>query len=82
MNVRDCDVLILLSEEGHDALQVAIQILPETRLFKAHVEDTDEIGVWVQVARPDGIHVLLVRWEYRVTMDLVPSEPKIVGVRP
>ncbi len=82
MNVRHQSVVVLLSDEGQSALQLAVPSLPETRLAPFYVQDTDDIGMWVRVKRPDGEHLLLVRWEFVLTIDMAVGETKTVGWKP
>ena len=82
MKVSQRTVAIVLSEEGHDALQVAVPNLPESRVVWFYVQDTDEIGMWVRVKREDGEHPLVVRWEYVLSLDFPIGETKTVGLKP
>ena len=75
MNVREKSVQVLLTEEGYESLQVAVPGLPESRVAAFSVKETDEMGMWVRIARPDGDHILLVRWEFVLTVD-VPAEER------
>jgi len=73
-------VEVVLSGEGQTALRLAGLELPETALTGFFVEDTDEIGMWVRVIRGDETHFLLIRWEFVLSLDLPPKEPRRVGV--
>lgn len=64
MKITQANVAILLSDEGHEVLKLAVPELSESRVVSFYVEDTDDLGIWVRIERNDGNHVLLVRWEY------------------
>lgn len=81
MKIAQGSVAILLSDEGHEVLQVAIPELPESHVVSFYVHDTDELGIWVRVKRTDGDHVLLVRWEYVLTVDFLIGQTRAMGLR-
>jgi len=81
LNVSKRNVDILLSDEGFEALQLAIPELPESRVTSLHVHDADEMGVWADVPRPDGEHALLIRWEFIVTVDVKLKQNKTLGLK-
>lgn len=81
MKLAERHVEVVLSEEGQTALRLAGLDYPETALAGFFVEDTDEMGMWVRVTRADGTHSLLIRWEFVLSLDLVPQEAKKVGLR-
>jgi hypothetical protein len=81
MKLAGREVAVVLSEEGQSALRLAGLELAETALAGFFVEDTDEMGMWVRVSRADGMHSLLVRWEFVLSLDLVSEGPKTIGVR-
>jgi hypothetical protein len=82
LKIAQDGVAILLSDEGHEVLQLAIPELPEGRVVWFRVQDTDDLGVWVRMKREDGDHVLLIRWEYVLTIDLPVAQTKKIGLRP
>jgi hypothetical protein len=47
-----------------------------------YVQDTDDIGIWVRIEREDGEHIVLIRWDYVLSVDFVAGETKTVGLRP
>lgn len=73
-------VEVVLSEEGQSALRLAGLDFPEAALPVFFIEDTDELGMWVRVTREDGTHWLLVRWEFVLSVDVVPPEGKRIGL--
>jgi hypothetical protein len=73
----------LLSDEGLDALRIALPDLPDSPLVFLFIQETDELGLWVRVKRKDDEdHVLLIRWEFVLTIDLPAAEVKTVGMKP
>jgi len=73
-------VEVVLSEEGQTALRLAGVDLPEALLPMFFVDETDELGLWIRATRNDGLHSILIRWEYVLSLDLVPLEAKKIGV--
>jgi hypothetical protein len=69
MKLGERDVILILSAEGHEVMQLSHVNLPETGAFWVRVEETDDIGLWVRAPREDGDHMLLVRWEYVLSVD-------------
>ena len=82
MRVGQASAAILLSEEGLSALRIMLPDLPDSPLVFLFVQETDELGLWVRVKRKDEDHVLLIRWEFVLTVDLPAGEVKTVGLKP
>jgi hypothetical protein len=55
--------------------------LADSPFLWVKVEDSDDIGMWIRVDREDGDHLLLIRWEYILSMDFVVGQPKALGMR-
>jgi hypothetical protein len=77
MKLAGRDVEVVLSEDGQSALRLAGLELPETPLTAFSVEETDEMGIWVRVTRADETRLLLLRWEFVLSLDLLPEERTI-----
>ncbi len=75
-------VEVVLSDEGQAALRLTGFDFPEAVLPLLYVEDSDDLGMWVRDARDDGVHSVLIRWEFVLSLDLVPPEVKRIGVSP
>ncbi len=73
--------LALLSEDGRRVLQSAAVNIAESPFLRVDVEESDDIGIWARVNREDGDHLLLVRWEYVLSMDVPVGRPKVLGLR-
>jgi hypothetical protein len=70
MKLDDRSVVVHLSDEGRRVLrQVGVEV-PDTPGVSFDVEESDEQGVWVRLEYQDGPHVLLVRWDYVLAMDV------------
>jgi hypothetical protein len=75
------EVAVVLSDEGRQVLQMAAVTLPDEGAVAMFVQDTDDLGLWVKAERSDGDHLLLIRWEDVLAIDILPSEPKSVGIK-
>ena len=82
MELNRQTVAIFVSDEGRLALRLAGLELGDLPALTAQVKDTDDMGIWVRVEREDGEHILLVRWDYVVCLDLPMPGTKAVGLRP
>lgn len=81
MNVARREVAVILNNDGRLVLQMAAVTLPDEGAVAMFVQDTDDLGLWVKAERSDGDHLLLVRWEYVLSIDILPSERKSVGIK-
>lgn len=77
MKLAGRDVEVVLSKDGQSALRLAGLQLPEANLVGFSVEETDEMGIWIRVSREDELHFLLVRWEFVLSLDLLPQDRRI-----
>ena len=81
MKIAERDVSVLLSDEGREVFQLAALDLTESPFVWVRVEDSDENGLWIRVEREDGDHLVLIRWEYILSMDFIVGRPKSLGLR-
>jgi hypothetical protein len=81
VRVAQRTVAVILSDEGRGVLQLAAVNVPESAAMLVHVQDTDDLGLWVRTPREDGEHLLLVRWEYVLTVDFPIGETKTIGLK-
>jgi len=79
VKVAPREVVLFLSNEGQQALQLAGAYDEESPAAVFHVQETDELGLWVRVMREDGEQMLLVRWEYVLSLDFPVGEAKTLG---
>jgi hypothetical protein len=81
VKVSERDVSVLLNDEGRQVFQLAALDLTESPFVWVKIEDSDDIGVWIRVEREDGDHLVLVRWEYILSMDFIVGRSKTLGLR-
>jgi hypothetical protein len=81
LRVGERDVSVLLNEEGRQVFQLAALELTESPFVWVKIEDSDDVGIWIRVEREDGDHLVLVRWEYILSMDFIVGQPKTLGLR-
>jgi hypothetical protein len=81
MRLAERSLAVLLSEEGRQLLQMTAVPLPETPDVGFYVEDSDDMGLWVRIQRGDGDHLVLVRWEYVLSLDIPAGQVRTVGLR-
>ena len=82
MTVAQRTVAVILNDDGRSVLQLAECSIPESGAVLMYVHDVDDLGLWVRVRRADAEHILLVRWEYVLTLDFPAEEAEAVGLRP
>jgi hypothetical protein len=80
VTLRHKTVTLALSEDAQSALE-RMALPAERPLVTAWVEETDDLGVWIRVDRPSGRHVLLVRWEYVLSVDFPLEETPPIGLK-
>ncbi len=62
-------VVVFLSRMGQEAMQAAG--VPEGAGMAAfNALETDESGLWVRIRKDDGEHLLLIRWDCILTLDV------------
>jgi len=76
MKLNERDVSLILSPEGRDVMQSSAINLPQVAAFWVRIQEADDVGLWVRIPREDGDHVLLIRWEYVLSVDFAAGEPK------
>jgi hypothetical protein len=82
VNISQRRVAIFLDEIGRSVLSLADIQLAETASLLVYVQDTDDIGIRVRIEREDGEHVVLIRWDYILSVDFPAGETKTVGLKP
>jgi len=81
MTVAQKRVSVFLSDAGKEVLRQANCNLPKAGGVVMYVQDVDDWGLWVRIEREDADHILLVRWEYVLTLDFQAEAAKPVGIR-
>lgn len=81
MKLNERNVAVLLTDDGREVLKLAavnVESVPATMMY---VQDADDMGLSARIGREDGDHLLLVRWEYVLSMDFPAGETKTVGMK-
>jgi hypothetical protein len=81
MKLNERDVALLLSEEGRAVMELSHVNLAEGGSFWVRVEEANDLGLWVRAQREDGDHILLIRWEYVLSVDFPAGGVKRAGIR-
>jgi len=69
VKLEDRRVVLYLGDEGGRVLrQAGIDVL-----------DTGDHGLWVRIDYEDGQHVILVRWDYNLAIDIGGGEIRTEG---
>lgn len=83
MKLNEREVTLISSREGREVMQLSAVNLPESAAVAVKIEESNDIGLWVRAPREDGDHLLLVRWEYVLSIDFPASVTKRpVGLNP
>ncbi|MFL6387701.1 MAG: hypothetical protein ACJ71U_09455 [Terriglobales bacterium] len=82
MNINQRRVALFLDEDGHTVLELANVPMSSAAGLAVYVQDTDDIGIWARIEREDGEHIVLIRWDYVLSVDFPAGETKTVGLKP
>ena len=80
MNISRRIVTIFVDDSGQAAMGLAALEASASGL-SVYVQDTDDIGIWARIDREDGRHIVLIRWDYVLTIDFELGETKATGVQ-
>ncbi len=72
---------VLLAEGGKQVLELAGLSIPDTLMLPVSIEESEDLGLWIQVRREDRLHVFLLRWEYILGIDLPRQLGKVTGLK-
>jgi hypothetical protein len=81
VNIGQRTVTVFLDEGGREVMALAAINVGLSGL-QLYVQDTDDIGIWARIGREDGEHIVLIRWDYVLSVDFTAGETKTVGLRP
>ena len=70
MKISEREVMIYLDHDGQAVMGLASVDIQHP----VYVQDTDDIGIWARIDRADGKHVVLIRWDYVVSLDVRDRE--------
>jgi hypothetical protein len=81
VNIGKQTITVFLDEDGKAILEMAgIEIPEETRGVVVRVAETDDLGIWIQVNRSDAKHLVLIRWEYVLSVELPDRKQPLPGI--
>ena len=80
IELREQSVVVHLTDEGRRVLrQVGVE-LPDTPGVRFDVQEEGEQGLWIGLDYQDRLrHMLLIRWEYILAMDVIVGEVRTEG---
>jgi len=70
INLEEQSVVLHLNDEGRRVLKQAGVAVPDSPGVQFDVQEVSNHGLWIRLDYPDGRHVLLVRWDYILAMDV------------
>ena len=74
-------VALYLSDEGRRVLRQAGVNVSDTGGFTFDVYETGDRGLWVRIEYPEEVpHLMLIRWDYILAMDVNEVEVKAEGL--
>ena len=79
MKIGERDIAVAISSEGQHVLKALS--LPDSPVQWLYVQDTDDMGIWARVAREDGDHFVLIRWDFVLSLDFPAGETKTIGIK-
>jgi hypothetical protein len=79
VKLEDRRVVLYLSDEGRRVMrQAGIDVL-DAGGFSFDVQEAVEHGLWVRMDFEDGQHVILIRWNYILAIDVGGGEIRTEG---
>jgi hypothetical protein len=81
VKLRERTLGVLVNEEGRHVLQLAAVDIAESQFVWVYVDDSDDGGLWARVPREDGDHLVLIRWEYVLSVDIPAGQAKTLESR-
>ena len=79
MKLVERDIAVIVNESGQHVLKALN--LADSTVHWLHVQDADELGIWARVAREDGNHFVLIRWDFVLGLDFPAGETKSIGIK-
>ena len=70
INLEEQSVIIHLNDEGRRILRQVGVTVPDTPGVQFDVQEVSNYGLWIRLDYSDGRHMLLVRWDYILAMDV------------
>ncbi len=73
-------VTLIVTDQGRQVLELASIRTPETSALLANVVESEDLGVWIRVARDDGEHDFSLRWDYISGVDVPAKTTRPFGL--
>jgi hypothetical protein len=81
VKLEDQPAVLYLCDEGRQVLKQAGLELPDASGIRFDVQEESDRGLWVGLDYPDGFrHLVLIRWEYILAIDLIVGEVRTEGL--
>jgi len=80
VKLEDRRVVLYLSDEGRRVLRQAGLGVLDTGGVTFDVHETSDHGLWVRVDYGDGQHLILIRWDYILAIDVGGGEIRTEGL--
>ena len=81
MRLRERFAVLLLTDEARQVLQMSGLEVPESGSRVFQIDDHDDMGIWVRESREDDDHIVLIRWEYILCVDIPEGGTKKAGMK-
>jgi len=82
VNISKRNVTVFLDDPGQAVMELASVQTDALAGLSIYVQDTDDIGIWARIDRRDGRHIILIRWDYVLTIDFELGDTKAVSLQP
>lgn len=81
MNINKQTVTVFLDDAGRAILEAAaVDGLSDSPGLVVNVVETDDLGIWIRVDRADVKHIVLIRWEYVLSIDIQDRKQVAAGI--
>jgi hypothetical protein len=81
MSPAQQNTVVVLSDAGRAAMSLVGVSVDDSAAVMLYVQDTDDVGLWVRIEREDGPRLVLVLWEYVLSLDCKVGAIRTVGLR-
>jgi hypothetical protein len=71
LRLSQADASILLSDEGRVILSTVDITIEPLCWLEVDVVESEDLGLWIRAERDGSTHLVLVRWEYILAVDLI-----------
>jgi len=82
VNISKRNVTVFLDDPGRAVMELASVQTDALAGLSIYVQDTDDIGLWARIDRRDGRDIVLIRWDYVLTIDFELGDTKAVSLQP